>query len=98
LIRARVSDIARPTLRELAAKAEPLYVSGLDAIIALDLPSVDYSTKRAEGRRIDPESGRVFHLDYDPPPTNEVRSVITLVPIRPRRRGERNSLRTLPGV
>jgi hypothetical protein len=28
----------------------------------------------------------------------KARSIITLVPIRPRRRGERRSLRTLPGV
>ena len=74
-VRSRVSAVAPPTPNEIAAKADPNFVSGLDAVVFLDLPQdrpdAQPATLRALGRRVDPETGAVYHLDYDPPPEDE---------------------------
>jgi hypothetical protein len=70
-IRRRCSVVAPPAPQELTAHADPSYVSGLDAVVVLELPDIEPATLRALGRRVDHETGRVFHLDFDPPPTNE---------------------------
>ena len=36
-----------------------------------DRPDAQPATLRALGRRVDPETGAVYHLDYDPPPEDE---------------------------
>lgn len=45
--------------------------SGLDAVMVLQLEDGTVALKRALGRRVDPLTGRVYHLDFDPPPKNE---------------------------
>jgi adenylate kinase len=44
--------------------------SGLDMVLWLSL-SNDISIKRALGQKKDPLTGKVYHLDDAPPPTNE---------------------------
>ena len=73
-LRAAVSAVAPPAEHELAARAEVSYVSGLDGIITLELPcepDCQAATLRALGRRVDPETGIAYHLDFDPPPEDE---------------------------
>ena len=73
-VRSRVSAVAPPTPNEIAAKADPNFVSGLDAVVFLDLPQdrpdAQPATLRALGRRVDPETGAVYHLvkSGTPPP------------------------------
>lgn len=49
-------------------QAKALAMTGikLDAIIELDVPDEEL-IKRLTGRRIHPESGRVYHIDFHPP-------------------------------
>ena len=44
---------------------------GLDAVVVLELGDEGVAVKRALGRRVDPQTGRVYHLDFDPPPAKE---------------------------
>lgn len=39
----------------------------LDAVILLEVPD-DLIVERIVGRRTDPETGRIYHLTFDPPP------------------------------
>jgi adenylate kinase len=40
---------------------------GLDAVILLEVPD-QLIVERIVGRRTDPETGRIYHLSFDPPP------------------------------
>jgi len=40
---------------------------GLDAVILLEVPD-ELIVERIVGRRTDPETGRIYHLSFDPPP------------------------------
>ncbi|KAF5829801.1 hypothetical protein DUNSADRAFT_15464, partial [Dunaliella salina] len=46
-------------------------VSGLDAVIVLEVADFTIALKRALGRRLDPMTGKVYHLEFDPPPAND---------------------------
>lgn len=46
---------------------EPPKASGIDLIVRLDVED-DVVMRRAVGRRIDPETGNIYHLEYNPPP------------------------------
>ena len=73
-LRLAVSMVAPPAEHELLARTEVSYVSGLDGIITLELPcepDCQAATLRALGRRVDPETGIAYHLDFDPPPEDE---------------------------
>jgi adenylate kinase len=39
----------------------------LDAVVALDVPA-DAIVERMSGRRTDPETGQVYHIEHNPPP------------------------------
>lgn len=70
-IKKRTSVIAPPPaehLEKLLSFRKVPYTSGLDAVIVLSIGSEDVAIKRALGRRVDPETGNVYHLDFDPPP------------------------------
>jgi len=64
-------DKARPKGSKVApcddepAPAAP--PAGLDLVLRVDV-SDDTARKRALGRRLDPQSGTLYHLEYDPPP------------------------------
>ncbi|EFJ52136.1 hypothetical protein VOLCADRAFT_103155 [Volvox carteri f. nagariensis] len=64
------STVAPPPSSALPQVGRPL-VSGLDAVIVCDLADPELALKRALGRRLDPDTGRVFHLEFDPPPAND---------------------------
>ena len=73
-VRGRVSVVAPMREHEVAAKATPTFTSGLDAVVVLELPTepdAQAATRRAMGRRIDAMTGKIYHLEYDPPPEDE---------------------------
>ena len=73
-VRGRVSVVAPMREHEVAAKATPTFISGLDAVVVLELPTepdAQAATRRAMGRRIDAMTGKIYHLEYDPPPEDE---------------------------
>ncbi len=39
--------------------------------MVLDLSDESVAVKRALGRRVDPLTGRAYHLEFDPPPAKE---------------------------
>jgi hypothetical protein len=56
--------------------------SCLDTVVILELENAELSIERAIGRRMDPESGRTFHLQFSPPPSNSPGLLERLVPMR----------------
>ncbi len=64
------SVIAPPPLSALPQTARPL-VSGLDAVVVCSLTDPEMALRRALGRRVDPTTGRVYHLEFDAPPAND---------------------------
>ena len=48
-----------------------LLSTGLDAVMVLELVDASVAVKRALGRRVDPLTGRAYHLEFDPPPAKE---------------------------
>jgi hypothetical protein len=60
--------LVQPTEKEQPPKR--LIKSGLDAVVWFDL-SREQCMNRALGRLIDPETGKVYHIDDVKPPTNE---------------------------
>jgi adenylate kinase len=47
----------------------------LDAVIALEVPA-DTIVGRMSGRRTDPETGKVYHLEHNPPPAEIAERVV----------------------
>jgi len=45
-------------------------VSGLDKVVMLEVTGEEVELKRALGRRVDPEDGHIYHMEFDPPPAN----------------------------
>ncbi|KAI9096087.1 hypothetical protein DFS34DRAFT_623887 [Phlyctochytrium arcticum] len=55
-------------------------VSGLDTVILLDVTN-EMACKRAAGRRIDPLTGEMYHLDTNPPPVDQPGLLERLCPL-----------------
>ncbi|KUF90701.1 hypothetical protein AM587_10016303 [Phytophthora nicotianae] len=55
-----------------STQAQALLAAGFcpDAMIALDVPD-DEVVRRIAGRRVDPETGKTYHLEFNPPPQDE---------------------------
>jgi adenylate kinase len=55
-----------------ATQAQALLAAGFcpDAVIALDVPD-DEVVRRIAGRRVDPETGKTYHLEFNPPPDDD---------------------------
>ena len=47
----------------------------LDYVIVIDVPE-DAIVRRISGRRTDPETGRIYHVEHDPPPPEIVSRVV----------------------
>jgi uncharacterized MAPEG superfamily protein len=48
-------------------------VSGLDKVLILNVSGgEEIALRRALGRRVDPEDGRIYHMEFDPPPDKVV--------------------------
>mmetsp|Transcript_32547 Transcript_32547/g.40891 ORF Transcript_32547/g.40891 Transcript_32547/m.40891 type:complete len:740 (-) Transcript_32547:287-2506(-) len=55
------------------AQADALVAEGIkvDSFVLLDVPD-DVLIKRVVGRRMDPETGKIYHMDFNPPETEEI--------------------------
>jgi hypothetical protein len=51
-------------------------------VVVLELADAELAIDRAIGRRMDPESGRVFHLKFAPPPGDDPGLLERLAPVR----------------
>ena len=69
-MRSRQSVIAPPGARSVPDEDRTL-VSGLDAVIFLSVSDESVALRRALGGRLDPETGKTYHLEYDPPPEDD---------------------------
>jgi adenylate kinase len=49
--------------------------SGIDAVVVLEVPDARI-VERIVGRRSDPVTGRIYHLRYDPPPSDVASRVV----------------------
>lgn len=74
----RASSLAPPPAGILPDPARPLK-SGLDAVISLSLADPEVAVKRGAGRRVDPATGCVYHLEWNPPPAADPGLVERLV-------------------
>ncbi len=54
-----------------AAQADALVGAGVapDAVLQLDVPD-EVLVRRVVGRRLDPETGNIYHVDFNPPPAD----------------------------
>lgn len=59
-----------PQAEALEALMQDLGIE-LDAVVLLEVPD-DLIVERIVGRRSDPETGRIYHLTFDPPPAEVV--------------------------
>ena len=50
--------------------SKPPRVPGLDCVLRLDLPE-ETARRRALGRRLDPKTGTIYHLEFEPPQETE---------------------------
>lgn len=83
----RNQNSAKPNQRTLIAQpangeqsAASMAESIIDAVFVLDVENA-VAIRRAVGRRQDPITGRVFHLEFDPPSAEEPGLVERLVPL-----------------
>ncbi|TYZ65955.1 hypothetical protein PybrP1_007064 [[Pythium] brassicae (nom. inval.)] len=55
-----------------ARQAQAMVTRGIlpDAVVVLDVPDEEV-VKRISGRRVDPETGRTYHLEFSPPPPQD---------------------------
>mmetsp|Transcript_12238 Transcript_12238/g.25072 ORF Transcript_12238/g.25072 Transcript_12238/m.25072 type:complete len:1447 (+) Transcript_12238:1-4341(+) len=60
------------------AQADALAAAGIeaDAFVLLDVPD-DNIVARVTGRRLDPETGKIYHLTFNPPENDEVAARLT---------------------
>ena len=57
------------------SQADALKKAGMipDCFVLLDVPE-EVLVERVTGRRTDPETGKIYHMSYSPPPTEEIAS------------------------
>eukprot|EP00854_Cymbomonas_tetramitiformis_P007823 gene7823-9291_t len=67
-VKAKASVLAPPP--KDPAEDTRLLVSGLDKVVALKCKDEAVGLKRAVGRRMDPKDGKIYHLEFDPPPAD----------------------------
>jgi adenylate kinase len=60
------------------AQADALAAAGIEAhvFVVLDVPDEDIVT-RVTGRRLDPETGKIYHMEFNPPESEEVAARLT---------------------
>lgn len=74
----RAEIVVRAPAKEIVTRK--LIRGGIDAAIILDVPK-DECVRRAVGRRVDPETGVVYHLEDNLPPTNQSPLIERLISI-----------------
>jgi len=61
-----------------AVQADALLSAGVtpDVVLCLDVPNEEI-VRRIVGRRTDPETGQIYHMEFDPPKSEEVKARLT---------------------
>ncbi|KAG1668074.1 hypothetical protein FOA52_010484 [Chlamydomonas sp. UWO 241] len=77
---AGASRVAPPPPGSLPQIFRPL-ISGLDAVLVLGLTDEAAALRRALGRRLDPQTGKEYHLEFSPPPVDDPGLVARLVEV-----------------
>ena len=77
---ARASRVAPPAAGAFADPNRPL-TSCLDTVIILELDDEETAIHRAIGRRMDPETQKLYHLELAPPPHDVPGLLERLVPV-----------------
>jgi hypothetical protein len=78
---AHASQIAPPppdTFRSPTRLLKPC----LDSVVMLELDDTDAAVSRAVGRRMDPTTGAIYHMDLSPPPGDVPGLLERLQPVR----------------
>ena len=60
-----------PPLDNKAANIDGTLVSGMDAVFRLSMDDESLALKRVLGKRVDPETQQVYHLEFNPPPVDD---------------------------
>jgi adenylate kinase family enzyme len=74
----RKKSLVAPTMREDEQEEMLRAESGIDAVIMLETENIR-AISRAAGRRLDPFTGNVYHIEFRPPPLDEIVSFSSLV-------------------
>lgn len=75
------SSIAPPAPDTFRSPARPLK-SCLDSVVMLELDDAEAAVSRAVGRRMDPTTGTIYHMDLSPPPGDVPGLLERLQPVR----------------
>ncbi|ORX79042.1 hypothetical protein BCR32DRAFT_294674 [Anaeromyces robustus] len=76
----KANPIATTNVQEKSMDQKDIKIKGgLDLVILMNVDN-DIAFKRMTGRKIDTSTGKIYHLEYDPPPENEPGIFERLVP------------------
>ncbi|QDZ23339.1 hypothetical protein A3770_10p58570 [Chloropicon primus] len=72
-VKARKENASKiaPPLESKTANIDGTLVSGLDAVFRLNMDDESLALKRVLGKRVDPETQQVYHLEFNPPPIDD---------------------------
>lgn len=77
---AGASVIAPPGATAFLSPTRPIK-SCLDSVVVLELEDSEVAVERAVGRRMDPETGKVYHMQLSPPPGDAPGLLERLIPV-----------------
>eukprot|EP00892_Ulva_mutabilis_P002600 jgi/Ulvmu1/12340/UM089_0024.1 len=77
---AGASFIAPPSSSAFLSPTRPIK-SCLDSVVVLELENSEVAVERAVGRRMDPETGKIYHMQLSPPPGDAPGLLERLIPV-----------------
>lgn len=77
---AAASFTAPPGAAAFLSPTRPIK-SCLDSVIVLELENSELAVERAVGRRMDPETGKIYHMQLSPPPGDAPGLLERLIPV-----------------
>ena len=67
----QASKLAPPVEKGGSKDLDSSLLSGLDLVLRLNMEDESIALKRILGMRVDPRTGTMYHLEFDPPPEDE---------------------------
>lgn len=77
---AGASRVAPPGAAAFLSPSRPIK-SCLDTVVVLELENSEVAVERAVGRRMDPETGKIYHMQLSPPPGDAPGLLERLIPV-----------------
>lgn len=77
---AGTSRIAPPGAAAFLSPARAIK-SCLDTVVVLEVENSEVAVERAVGRRMDPETGKIYHMQHSPPPGDAPGLLERLIPV-----------------